>query len=236
MPEKTFDEIRRGECEYLRTELPSRLRAITELLLRGEFPSESAWCGTLILKLMQSVEHVGRDLLAATESPEALAAVAWNARNMVELRIWVRYCGSSEQNARRFYEDALRDMKGLVLSLSKMNKYIGRAYEQEQAAHEMIDQLAKTTLGLESIGAEFESVANAAKAVGLSEWYLPVNKYLSKLAHPTALLVIGIKHQTERLRDMQSGCLAHGSFAARQCECDLEQIVRALIAGSVREC
>ena len=88
-----MDEVRAEECAYLRTELPSRLRRLIELLLAGTFPSESAWCGDLVLKLMQSVGRVGSDLLAATESQEALPAVAWNARNMVELAVWSRHCG-----------------------------------------------------------------------------------------------------------------------------------------------
>ena len=64
--------------------------------------------------------------------------------------------------------------------------------------------MAKTKLGLDSLDADYERVSSAAKEVGLSEWYWPTNKFLSKYAHPTAMLVIGIMHQTEKLRDMQS--------------------------------
>ena len=76
---------------------------------------------------MQSVARVGSDLLAATESPEALPGnAAWNARNMVELAVWVRYCGKSEKNARHFHEDAFRDLKDIVFTLAQLHKLIGR--------------------------------------------------------------------------------------------------------------
>jgi hypothetical protein len=230
MNEKSMDEIRAEECEYLRAELPTNLRRLTDILLAGTFPPESAWYRNLFLKLMQSVARVGAELLAATESPEALPAVAWNARNMVELAVWIRYCGKSEKNVRRFHEDAFRDMKGIVLSLAELHKLIGSTYEQEASAHKKLDLMAQTELGLDSIDADYASVASAAKEVGLSVWYSPTNKYLSKFAHPTAMLVIGIMHQTEMLKDMQSGCLVHGTNAAHWCESDLQRMVHALAA------
>jgi hypothetical protein len=230
MTEKSLDEMRAEECEYLRTELPSSIHRLIEILLAGTFPAESAWCGDLFLKLTQSVARVGSDLLGATESPEALPAVAWNARNMVELAVWIKYCGHSEKNARRFHEDALRDLKGLVYSLAQLNKLIGTRYEQEQSSHEMLDRMAQTKLGLDSLDEHYATVSFAAKQVGLSVWYSPTNKFLSKFAHPTAVLVIGIMHQTEMLKDMQSACLTHGTNAARWCESDLQRMVHTLTA------
>jgi len=230
MNEKSMDEIRAEECEYLRVELPTNLRRLTETLLAGTFTPESAWCRNLFLKLTQSVARVGSDLLAATESPEALPAAAWNARNMVELAVWIRYCGKSEKNARRFHEDAYRDMKGIILSLEQLHKLVGSRYELDASAHEKLDLLTQTKLGLDSIDPDYERVSSAAKDVGLSDWYLPTNKFLSKFAHPTAVLVIGIMHQTEMLKDMQSACLTHGTNAAHWCEWDLQRMVHVLAA------
>ena len=213
----SLNEIRAEECEYLRTEMPSVLHQLTEDLLAGTLPTESAWYGDLVLKLMQSVGRVGSDLLSATELPEALSTVAWNARNMAEMWIWTKYCGSSKENAWRFHSDALRDSKGIVLSLAQLNKFAGSRWEQEQHMDEILDHVAQTRLGLDSIDASYASVSSAAKEMGLSEWYLPTDRFLSKCAHPTAILVIGIMHQTESLRDMQSVCLLLGTRAARQC-------------------
>src|SRR5260370_36800681 len=37
-----------------------------------------------------------------------LATLAWAARNFLELSIWIDYCCSSEENAKRFKEDTSR--------------------------------------------------------------------------------------------------------------------------------
>src|ERR1700723_619772 len=129
--------------------MPSVLRQLTEDLLAGTLPIESAWYGDLVLKLMQSVGRVGSDLLSATESPEALSTVAWNARNMAEMWIWTKYCGSSKENAWRFHSDALRGSKGIVLALAQLNKFAGSRWEQEQHMHEMLDHVAQARLGLD---------------------------------------------------------------------------------------
>jgi hypothetical protein len=234
MFEKSMDQIRREECEYLQT-MPSRINQLTDALLAATFPDDTAWCGDLVLKLMQSVARVGHDLLTATESPDALPLVAWNARNMVELAVWIRYCGRSPENARRFHEDTLRDLKGLIDSLAELHRLVGATYELEQTAHAGLNQLAQEKLGLESIDANYERVSSAAKNVGWSNWYIPVNKFLSKLAHPTAILVIGIMHQTDFLRDMQSGCLMHGTQAARFCEEGLQRFVGGLVSRGTSE-
>ena len=117
---------------------------------------------------MQSVARVGSDLLAATESPEALPAVAWNARNMVELAVWVRYCGKSEKNARHFHEDAFRDLKDIVFTLAQLHKLIGRRHHLEASAHEKLDLMAKIKLKPDSLDADYERVSSAAKEVGFS--------------------------------------------------------------------
>lgn len=225
-----MNEIREEECEYLRTALPSRLNQLTEILSAASIPPESAWCSELAGKLIQSVVRTGRDLLTAMDCPDALPLAAWNARNMVELAVWTRYCGQSERNARRFYEDALRDMKGIVISLAQLHKLVGVKYQHEQSSHELLDQLARAKLGLKSLDAEYAAVSAAAKKASMSEWYLPTNRFLSKFAHPTAVLIIGILHQAELLPGMQSGCLAHGTQAARFCEGDLQRFVHALLS------
>jgi hypothetical protein len=47
-----------------------------------------------------------------------ISTVAWLARNFLELSAWIQYCNLSEENAKRFYDDAVRDMHGWALRLS----------------------------------------------------------------------------------------------------------------------
>jgi hypothetical protein len=226
-PEKSQEEIRAEECEFLRTDLPFMLRNVEQRLSAPRSSADSDWYFNLLLKLSAAVAETGAGLLAATDSESAVALAAWYARNMVELRVWVKYCGHSEECAQRFYADALRDVKGIVAALSQMNKLIGQEMPTEQHSYEQLDKIAKEKLGLDGLDLGFVPVSSAAKIVGLDAWYNPTNKYLSKFAHPTAGLVIGLMHQKAFLRDMQSGCLVHGTDAARFCVADLEGIIKA---------
>lgn len=73
-----------------------------------------------------------------------------------------------------------------------------------------------TLLGITELDAKFLNVSDAAKAVGLHEnWYAPLFKMLSKFAHPTAGLVIGLAHQDEHSRGLQTTCATMGVFFAR---------------------
>ena len=174
---------------------------------------------------MQNVERVSRDLLETTEDDEALPATAWNSRNLAEIWIWIRYCAISREKAWTFHSDALRDMRGLADSLSKVSKFVGAPSSYEDSTKAKIAEVAKTQLGVETLDGDYERVSVAAKAVALDGWYGPVYKFLSKFAHPTAGLMIGTMHQAENLRELQSACLIHGTFAARQCLFDLEKII-----------
>jgi hypothetical protein len=226
-----MEQIRVEEYDFVRTELPARLGDVQHQLTAAYHSTESESkrrIVSLALKLTIAVVQTGADLLAATNSPTAVALVAWYARNMVELRVWIRYCRYSDECAERFSADALRDFRGIVESLAEMSKVIGQDLPTEQHSYEQLDQIAKEKFGLDGIDTEFERVASAARAVGLSVWYKPTNKYLSKFAHPTAGLVLGLMHQEEHLPAMQFGCFIHGSNAAHFCVLDLEGMAKAM--------
>jgi len=199
--------------------------------LRGGIDSSrdrlEAWRADLFIKMLLSVDRVCHDLLQTTEQ-EALPAAAWNARNLLELLVWIKYCSASRANAWRFHEDALRDALGLTESLSKMCELAGVKNEFEASARKKVDDLALEKLGVKSIDSNYERVSNAAKCVGLDDLYNAWNKHLSKFAHPTALLVIGIMHQTGNLGDFQSVCTTDGVYLAGQCVIALEQMIAAI--------
>jgi hypothetical protein len=45
--------------------------------------------------------------------------LAWSARNLLELAIWVEYCNFSPANARQFRDDSARDLLGTAASIQK---------------------------------------------------------------------------------------------------------------------
>src|SRR2546426_7615635 len=167
--------------------------------------SVEEWYANLLTKMLISVAQACQDLLDTIEK-ETLPAAAWNARNLLELWVWIKYCSASRANAWRFHEDALRDMMGLAVSLSKLRKVVGLRNESETAVHKKLTEVAMANLGVNSINSNYLRVADAAKVIGLENWYVPCNAQLSKFAHPTAGLVIGMMHQDEPFRELQSAC------------------------------
>ena len=185
------------------------------------------WYADLITKILQSVHRVGTDLLKTIDQ-DAVSAAAWNARNLLELWVWIKFCAVSKGNARRFYEDALRDMQGLVDSLSKLHEIQGLANEFRATAELRIAEVASEKLGLSSVDAVFERVSDAAKSIGEDQRFSANNKFLSKFAHPTAAFVLGIMHQTEKHRHIQSLLTTSGVYFAGQCVIALEGIIFAM--------
>src|SRR5258708_14954405 len=211
----TGDYNREQETEFSReklgTVIPNRLRELLEVIGGRERLPEN-WYAILATNLLASVARVCHDLRQTIEQKEALPAAAWNARNLLELWIWIEHCTASQENARRFYEDALRDALGLTESLSEMCKLTGVVNEYEDEARRKLAEVALKEHGIASLDTNYERVARAAKKVGLQEWYAACNAHLSKFAHPTAGLVVGIMHQSKNVIDLQPTCTTQGLY------------------------
>jgi hypothetical protein len=214
--------------EKLSTAIPIRLRGLHEAL-RVRSSGIDQWYVDLLSKILLSVDRVCQDLLETTNRA-ALSAAAWNARNLLELWVWIRFCSTSPANARRFHEDALRDTQGLTESLSKMHATAGIKNEFEVSANQKAAKLA-AEIGIGSLDSKYLRVAEAAKSIGLDNWYPPCNAHLSKLAHPTAVLVVGLMHQEEAtLRAWQCSCTTQGLYFAGQCVIALSEAASAISA------
>ena len=111
--------------DKLQTVIPNRLQELIDIIQRHKSKgSVEPWFADLVTKLLLSVDRVRYDLVKTMEQ-EAISGAAWNARNLLELWIWLKYCAASRENARRFHDDALRDMRGLSDALSKMHTQQG---------------------------------------------------------------------------------------------------------------
>jgi hypothetical protein len=184
----------------LEERIPARLTRIYRTLGQNHQEFEP-WRLVLTTDL---VESVGRNCseLAETIGKDRLSAAAWIARNLLELCVWVRYCGVSRETAWRFYEDAARDLDGLIRDgLGKLSDIMVLYLSETTAAQRIKDFLEMT-----EIDARYLKVADAAKteSVDLGEIFGPVNQILSKFCHPTALLVAGMPHQVETSRGLQA--------------------------------
>jgi hypothetical protein len=218
--------------DKLKTAIPNRLHELRDIITSCKSKGTiEPWFADLVTKILLSVDRVCGDLLKTIEQ-EAVSRAAWNARNLLELWIWIKYCGASRENARRFQEDALRDMQGLTDALSKLHALSGIPNQFEASARKKIAEVARDKLGLNSLDGGYERVTDAAKSIGLHDWFSPTNSFLSKFAHPTAGLVLGIMHQTEALRELQATLTTNGVYFAGQCVIALEEIEKGIPPGS----
>ena len=213
--------------DKLQTAIPNRLQELYDIILSCKSKGTAEpWFADLVVKILLSVNRVCGDLLKTIDQ-DAVSGAAWNSRNLLELWVWLKYCATSQENARRFYEDALRDMQGLTDALSKLHALQGIPNEFEASARVKIAEV-RDKLGLDSLDSDYTHVAGAAKAVGLGDFFVSNNKLLSKFAHPTAGLVLGIMHQSETHRNLQATLTTSGLFFAGQCVIALEEIVLAI--------
>lgn len=181
------------------------------------------WRLALTIDLIDGIERNCEQLLE-TMSKDRLAAVAWIARNLLELLVWVKFCGASRENAWRFHEDALRDAKGLTDAHAKSCAARGLCDEISTIAAERLRQVAFDKLGLENIDSDFLAVSKAAKAPGvdLADQFSASHKTFSKFAHPTAGLIHGFTHQSEACRQLQAVFTTQGVYFAAQSTLSLE--------------
>jgi hypothetical protein len=208
----------------LEKRIPAKLNAIKLALI--EIDKRLAWEPwrlALMVDLIECIEG-NCDQLLQTMKQNRLPASAWLSRNLLELWVWVKYCGVSTENAWRFHEDALRDMKGLMDAHKKSCDAMGIPDETSAIAAQRIQDVAAEKLGLADIDASFLAVANAAKAPGvdLGDRFGPFHRSLSKFAHPTAGLIHGIAHQAEACRQLQAVFTTKGVYFAAQTTLALE--------------
>jgi hypothetical protein len=225
-PEELRAEIESNR-DQLRTVIPARLMHQYQVILSSRECLED-WYAALLLKILDCILRVCNDLALTIEQENALPAAAWNARNLLELWIWSVYCSSSRKNALRFHGDTLRDVAGLVEASYKICKLAGidsPFEESPQEVQELLDGLALKHLGIVSIDSNYQRVLQAAQSVRLGDEYAAWNKHLSKFAHPSAFVVIGVMSNGNFTRHFQSINTSVGVSFCHRCVTAFEKIV-----------
>jgi hypothetical protein len=215
-PEYDIEKETAANRKMLEERIPGRLNNVRRRIVDNP-QGFDPWRLALAVDLVQNVDHNCAQMLE-TIGKDRLPAAAWIARNLLELWVWVKYCGVSTKNAWRFHEDALRDAKGLTELHKQICDAMGIEDESSTIAAELIKDVASEKLGLGDINSIFLAVAKASKAPGvdLGDQFAPFHRSLSKFAHPTAGLVHGITHQAEICRHLQAICTTQGVYFAAQ--------------------
>lgn len=108
---------------------------------------------------------------------------AWGGRNLLELQYFIRFVTASQENARHFYLDVIRDINDLL-----------RKFGQYQATHPFTEsppyvQEMEELIDGGPFGYSYKKVSDIADELGEKAAYETMNKYFSKLVHPTSLSV-----------------------------------------------
>jgi hypothetical protein len=165
-------------------------------------------------EILQRLSHViakeKEILVNSYDHGVPVSMVAWLARNILELLVWVRYCSKSPELAQQFLTDALRD----TIEALDVGTKLAQNPSQFVAAKEGLITTA-TDDGYENLDHSFTLVSAAAKEVGAGDLFKTYNKLLSKFAHPTAMLVFSNsgetqEHMKKRFYEMAMFFALHG--------------------------
>lgn len=162
-----------------------------------------------------------------------ISALAWRARNLLELSVWATYCARSDENAARFFGDAGRDGLELLKSFGTWGEKKGQgdkwAAQVEEAKVQLIASAEEKGAG--SLDGSYVKVRDAARDCGFLDHFAATYKFLSKFAHPTALVLLGnLDSKEKELRDavFGQGCVLFvGAFTALE-TCLVKPVTPAL--------
>jgi hypothetical protein len=146
------------------------------------------WRSEQIAKLAIMVIQSAMDLEPAYLR-RRISALGWATRNLLELSIWIDYCNLSEQHAKRFSDDSLRDLYGFSKAVQQTveTESGGKCNDFDRALRNL-SQFAQKW-GIAKLEDDFKRVSDAARELGRFPKFQAANKLLSKFAHPTAWTV-----------------------------------------------
>lgn len=173
------------------------------------------WRAQVLLALSVAVLKEYKKLKRAyTEHDGYLQSIAFHARNILELNVWIAYVSLSESNARTFYLESGVD----GMEILKTGEEFGIKHNQTQewlANFADAKARVRSSVDLESDesldGRSFSNLKKVAQEAGLGELYPVSNKMLSKHTHPTAWIVM--MHQNENMiRDLKDTLFNKGCW------------------------
>jgi hypothetical protein len=150
------------------------------------------WREKQLLDFIEILQVSAHDLKRAHEEKK-IATLAWITRNLLELSVSIEYCEKSDANAKRFRDDAMRDMYGWATAIHKL--YQEKSGKDNRSLKTSMENLKKfaATKGVPALEYDFKRVSDAATTLGLGSQFANLNKLYSKFAHPTAGLVHTIR-------------------------------------------
>jgi hypothetical protein len=97
--------------EKLNNYIPSTAEAAIRLIERENQKSRmfEMWRERQLVSFLRCIVDTASDLDQAFRK-RRISTVAWLTRNLLELSIWTRYCNLSDEKAKAFRDDAIKDL------------------------------------------------------------------------------------------------------------------------------
>jgi hypothetical protein len=179
-------EAAKGSLKSFYPECASQLmqHLITQNRLKH---SVEDWREQQMVKFIFSLTYNVDELLQGFKE-KRIWKLAWAARNLLELAIWVEFCNSSPVNAKQFRDDSARDMFGMARTIRKQVELCTGApnAELQRSIGELV-KMAEHQFGITDLKDDYTRVAEAAASIGKKNEFAHAYKLLSKYAHPTAI-------------------------------------------------
>ena len=102
-----------------------------------------------------------------------ISHVCWAARTLLELFVWADFCRADKENARRFYQDAMRDLNGTMVTFQQLLDVIDVTPEQRMMIDDTQEGSEDLSVrgGLAPQNTKFTQVADAADKIGRGPWF-----------------------------------------------------------------
>jgi hypothetical protein len=100
------------------------------------------WREQQLVNFLKCLIHIATDLDYAYRK-RRMSTVAWLTRNLLELSVWIRFCNLSNEKAKTFHADAVRDLFGLYQAVELLSGFEGDTKKRFFAnlAHDALDPL-----------------------------------------------------------------------------------------------
>ncbi|HEY5028848.1 MAG TPA: hypothetical protein VIK39_10600 [Candidatus Angelobacter sp.] len=170
---------------------PIRARLLTTHLkeANGRLKKFEEWRERQIVNFIEMLALNAADLERAYVENRT-STLAYTARNLLELSIWVDYCNLSNTHAKAFWDDVARDLFGLSKAIQAIAvQETGAEIAVLTKAQDRMTKFANAKFGIKNLADDFKRVAKAAEELGREKSFVARNKAFSKFAHPTAWAV-----------------------------------------------
>jgi hypothetical protein len=154
------------------------------------WPINGTWIKTMA-SLLTGVSENARKIRTVYENGD-FSTCAFYCRNILELVVWIRYCLDKDRAA-SFQKDLARDFIGLIRTMRETVPYHGdpSPIDDIEMPNPAVLRVS-SALGVSTDDESYTTVRKAARILAIESFFVTHNTLLSKFAHPTALVVLGL--------------------------------------------